>query len=70
MNSFTEHTWTLVIFNAAISDLMKTYIKYPPRKAQSESYTGPITLSQYERFKWIRDSLQEGGFDLPMPSGN
>ena len=24
---------------------MKTYVKYPPRKLQSEVYTGPITIS-------------------------
>ena len=30
---------------------MKTYVKYPPRKLQSEAYTGPITLTQYQRFQ-------------------
>lgn len=51
MNSYTEHTWTLVTFNEAIKDLMKTYVKFPPRQAQSETYSGPITLSQYENRK-------------------
>ena len=27
-----------------IKELMTTYVKYPPRKLQSESYAGPITL--------------------------
>ena len=36
MNNYTEHTWTLVTFNQAVRDLMKTYVKYPPRKLQSE----------------------------------
>jgi arylsulfatase A-like enzyme len=70
MNSFTEHTWTLVTFNAAIRDLMKSYVQYPPRKLQSETYTGPITLSQYERFQYIRDMLGKEGISIPMPSGN
>jgi arylsulfatase len=70
MNNYTEHTWTLVTFNQEMHALMKTYIDYPPRKVQSESYSGPITLSQYERFQWIRDKLKEGGFVLPMPTGN
>ena len=39
---------------------MKTYVKYPPRKLQSETYTGPITLSQYERFQYVRDAAREG----------
>ena len=40
---------------------MKTYVKYPPRKLQSEGYTGPITLSDYERFQWVRELAREGG---------
>jgi arylsulfatase A-like enzyme len=70
MNNYTEHTWTLVTFNQAVRDLMKTYIEYPPRKLQSEVYTGPITISQYQRFKWVRERLQKEGIDIPMPTGN
>ena len=44
MNNYTEHTWTLVTINAAIKELMQTYLKYPPRKLQSETYSGPITI--------------------------
>jgi arylsulfatase len=70
MNNYTEHTWTLVTFNQAIGDLMKTYIKYPPRKLQSEGYSGPITLTQYERFQNVREQLDKQGFQIPMPTGN
>jgi arylsulfatase A-like enzyme len=70
MTNWTEHTWTLVTFNQAIEELMKTYVKYPPRKLQSEVYTGPITLSKYQRFKWVRDELSKEGISLPMPTGN
>ncbi|WP_159600204.1 hypothetical protein [Starkeya nomas] len=41
-----------------------------PRKPQSEAYSGPITLSGYERFKNVQDSLKEQGFSLPLPTGN
>jgi arylsulfatase A-like enzyme len=70
MNNFTEHTWTLVTFNEAIKKLMETYIKYPPRKMQSMVYTGPLTLSKYQQFQWLRDELGKEGFSLPMPTGN
>ncbi|CAB3810252.1 arylsulfatase [Paraburkholderia fynbosensis] len=70
MNNYTEHTWTLVAFNAAVKDMMQTYVKYPPRKLQSEGYSGPITLTQYQRLSYIRDELQKNGFNIPMPSGN
>ncbi len=70
MNNYTEHTWTLVMFNTAIKEKMQTYIKYPPRKLQSETYTGPITISQYQRFQWVRDQLNEKGFNIGLPTGN
>jgi arylsulfatase A-like enzyme len=70
MNNFTERTWTLVTINASVKELMKTYVQYPPRKLQSEVYTGPITISNYEKFQWVRDKLGKEGISLPMPTGN
>jgi arylsulfatase len=70
MNNYTERTWTLVTINEAIQDLMKTYVEYPPRKLQSEVYTGPITLTQYQRFQGVRERLANEGIELPMPTGN
>jgi arylsulfatase len=70
MNNYTEHTWTLVTINNAIKELMKTYVKYPPRPLQSEGYSGPITLTQYQRFQNLREQLGKEGFHIGMPSGN
>ncbi len=70
MNSYTEHTWTMVTMSAAIADLMKTYVKYPPRKQQSAAYSGPITIQQYQRFQFLRDQLEKEGFELSIPTGN
>jgi arylsulfatase A-like enzyme len=70
MNNYTEHTWALVSISEAIKDLMKTYVKYPPRKLQSMTYTGPITISSYQRFKWIREQLEKEGVNIPLPTGN
>jgi hypothetical protein len=70
MNNYTEHTWILVTINQAVKELMQTYVKYPPRKLQSESYSGPITLTDYQRFQFVRDQLAKGGIQLPPPTGN
>ena len=70
MNNFTERTWTMVSISAEIEALMKTYIQYPPRKLQSGVYTGPVTLTDYQRFQWVRDILAKDGINIPMPSGN
>ncbi len=70
MNNFTERTWTLVTISQEIKDLMHTYAKYPPRKLQSMGYDGPIEISKYQRFQWIREQLEKEGVSIPMPTGN
>ena len=70
MNNYTERTWTLVTINEAVREKMKTYVKYPPRKLQSEVYTGPLTLTQYQRFQWVREKLEKEGISIPLPTGN
>ncbi len=70
MNNYTERTWTLVPIGASIEKLMKTYAQYPPRKLQSMGYDGPVELSKYQKFQWVREVLQKEGISIPMPTGN
>jgi arylsulfatase len=70
MNNYTERTWAMIPISEAIKNLMKTYVQYPPRKIQSMTYTGPITISNYQRFEWLRKQLGEEGISLPLPTGN
>jgi arylsulfatase A-like enzyme len=70
MNNYTERTWVMITISDAIKELMKTYVQYPPRKLQSESYAGPVTLTQYQHFQFIRDQLGKEGISLALPTGN
>ena len=70
MNNYTERTWTMITISDSINKLMKTYVQYPPRKLQSESYAGPLTLTDYQRLQSVRDMLAKDGVHLPMPTGN
>ncbi len=70
MNNFTERTWMGVVMEQELKKVMATYVKYPPRKVQGYGYTGPITLSQYERFQNIREMLAKEGVNIPLPVGN
>lgn len=70
MNNFTERTWTMVPVEMAIKELMETYVKYPPRKLQSMGYDGPIELSKYQKFQYVRDQLKNEGVNISLPSGN
>ncbi|ARO53812.1 arylsulfatase [Methylorubrum zatmanii] len=69
MNNYTERTWTMVTMSDAVKSLMKTYAQFPPRKLQSEVYTGPVTISQYERLQSVRERLAKEGITLPLPTG-
>ncbi len=60
MNNYTERTWTMVTIEQAIKKLMKTYVKYPPRKLQSMGYDGPIEISKYQKFQWRAREAAEG----------
>jgi arylsulfatase A-like enzyme len=70
MNNFTERTWMAVPMNSEVRKLMATYVKYPPRKLQSMGYDGPITLSSFQKFQWIREQMAKEGVNIPMPTGN
>ena len=64
MNSFTEKTWTLVTFNLAVAELMKTYVVEPPRKLQSEVYTGPMTIERFRKIEEVKSLLRKKGINL------
>ena len=70
MNNFTERTWMAVVMEQELKRIMATYVKYPPRKVQVYGYTGPLTLSNYERFQGVREALEKQGISIPMPTGN
>jgi len=67
MNSFTENTWVAPIMGEAVKKLMESYIKYPPRKLQSDGYTWPITITNFHKFQWLREQLAKDGFSLGLP---
>jgi arylsulfatase A-like enzyme len=70
MNNFTERTWMGVVMGEELKKVMATFVKYPPRKLQSYGYTGPITLSDYERLQSVRDQLAKEGVTVGLSSGN
>ncbi|MCJ7784211.1 MAG: hypothetical protein MUP41_09775, partial [Desulfobacterales bacterium] len=55
------------IMGDAIKGLMESYLKYPPRKVQSDAYSVPITITSWEKFEWLRNQLQKDGFKLGLP---
>jgi arylsulfatase len=66
MNNYTERTWTMVTFGEAMKDIMASYIKYPPRKLQSENIPY-ITLPQYQLLMNFKSQLTDQGFKFNLP---
>ena len=64
MNNFTEHTWLAPVMGTQLEAIMKTYAQYPPRKLQSEGYTGPITITQYQRMESVKQQLKNYKIDI------
>jgi arylsulfatase len=60
----------MVTISEAIKTLMNTYVDHPPRKLQSMGYDGPITISGYQKFQWVREQLSKDGIHIPLPTGN
>ncbi len=58
MNNFTEKTWFLPSIQDEIDVFMKSYIKYPPRKLQSNIYPGPVTITDYERLEQVKEKIK------------
>jgi arylsulfatase A-like enzyme len=67
MNSYTENTWIAPIMGEQVKKLMLSYLQYPPRKVQSEAYSGPVTITNFQKFEWLRDQLKKEGFNLGLP---
>jgi arylsulfatase A-like enzyme len=70
MNNFTERTWLAPVMGQELEKVMKTFIEVPPRKLQSDGYTGPITISAFQKFDWLRNQLKADGVHIGLPVGN
>jgi arylsulfatase A-like enzyme len=66
MTNFTESTWMAVVMEQELQRIMATFVKYPPRKMQGYGYTGPITLSSYEKYEWVRTQLANEGVHINL----
>jgi arylsulfatase len=69
MNNFTERTWLAPLMSENFEKLGKTFIENPPRKLQSLGYTGPVTISGYQRFEHIQSQLKSEGIKISFGPG-
>ncbi|WP_068315858.1 arylsulfatase [Polycladidibacter hongkongensis] len=64
MTTGRENTWTVPFFMGELEKVVKSYEKYPPRKLQSESYTGPITINRFRLMEKVKPILKKQGIEV------
>ena len=57
MTNWTEKSWTVPIFDSAMKTVVASYVKYPPARAQSATYTGPVRNSQFQMVEALKARL-------------
>lgn len=66
MNSQTETTWAVPIMTQALQSVMESYVKYPPRPLQSESYSGPMTIARFRTIEQAKEYMRQKKIKLPQ----
>ena len=67
MNNFTECTWTIPAFMRAYQNIDEDLHQVSTPQAAERGLYGPITISNYEKFQWLREQLKKDGFNLSIP---
>jgi arylsulfatase len=65
MTNFVEKTVFAPVFAQEMQGIMDSYVRHPPRPMQGLGYTGPITISDYQRFQHVRGLLEQQGLKFP-----
>lgn len=55
MTNWTEKTWVAASSANIVKDFIATYVKYPPRKMQSEILQMPLTIDQFRGMQGLKD---------------
>jgi arylsulfatase A-like enzyme len=64
MTTGRENTWAMPFFLKKMTDVLKSYEDFPPRKMQSETYTGPLTIDRFRFLEQAAPKLKEMGITL------
>jgi len=65
MNSQTETTWAAPIMGDQMKTVMQSFVKYPPRPVQSESYPGPMSITRFRTIEQAKKLMKQKKIKLP-----
>lgn len=59
-----ENTWAVAFFMGKLSEVIDSYHKFPPRKMQSETYTGTLTIDRFRVIEKLKPMLEKHGIQV------
>ena len=65
MNSQTETTWAAPIMGDQMKTVMQSFVEYPPRPVQSDSYPGPMSITRFRTIEQAKKLLKQKKIKLP-----
>jgi arylsulfatase A-like enzyme len=64
MTTGRENTWITPFFMNRLAETVKSYIQYPPRKMQSDAYSGPLTIDRFRALEQLAPVLKKQGISI------
>lgn len=64
MTTGRENTWAMPFFGEQLTAVAQSYQDYPPRKLQSETYSGPMTINRFRAIEAVKKAAEEKGIKL------
>jgi len=65
MNGQTETTWAAPIMSQQLTTVMESFVKYPPRPLQSESYAGSMSITRFRTIEQAKKLMKQKKIELP-----
>ena len=65
MNSQTETTWAAPIMTQQLQKIMESFIEYPPRAVQSDTYAGPMSITRFRTIQEAKQLMKQKKIELP-----
>ncbi len=65
MNGQTETTWAAPIMTQQLQKIMESFVKYPPRPVQSDTYAGPMSPTRFRTIEQAKKLMKQKKIKLP-----
>lgn len=65
MNSQTETTWAAPIMTQQLQKITKSFVDYPPRAVQSDTYPGPTSITRFRTIQEAKELMKQKNIELP-----